>query len=243
MRPVLNEFFAKQVPAHAVMRACVQYDQWLVPTMYVSQAMGRTTLHRPIFFGDEFSHPAGTLLLYTDFEVAQAVSERGMLLGPYEGAVRGAELFTNVHPSIQQISINEGALDQDKLYLRGPSFGNLGVWIDVVDFEAKLSGPTTPEMIAALRRYDAFFALMLPGESIVTMPGAFGMQNPGVLFSAPDSLDAFKARVGAEVAKQLRTAQTTGEKIFELLPHLGVDGLVLNPFGPGITRTFGIGEL
>jgi hypothetical protein len=242
MRNVLHQFADKKLSPHAVMRAAVAYDQWLVPAMYMGQTLGRTQLNKLVSFGTDFSFPAGTLWLFTDLESGTLASEKGARLGPYEGGVRGAEIFARIPASLTEIVVNHGSPDRDKLYLRAPSFGNVGVWVDVMSFEAKLAGPTTPAMVEAVKQYDAYFIAQNADGSLLTLANIDGLRNLLVLFTGPDSMQELLAKLGPAAAT-MRTGQTTGPRLMGALASMGIDGVVVNPVGPGARRVFKLAEL
>jgi hypothetical protein len=109
-------------------------------------------------------------------------------------------------------------------------------------FEAQLAGPTTPAMVAALKRYDAYFIALNADGSLLTLTNIDGLRNVLVLFTGPDSMQELLGKLGAPAAT-MKTGQTTGERIFPAIASLGVDGVVLNPVGPGARRVFKLGEL
>jgi hypothetical protein len=238
-RPVLEAFSRKEVDAHSVMRALVAHDDWLVPSVYAGQVLGRTT-QQVVMLGDRIRHPAGSLLLYSDLETAVAAYDQGALLGPYASGIRGAELFRAIAPSVATIVVNEGAPRAQKLYLGAPSFGNAGVWADTVAFEGALAGP---DATVAAKRYDAYFVLFNPDGALSTVANVEGMAEAAVLCSAPDCRDAFASLLERHFGRRPEVGQTSGERIVAALPELGVDGIVINPVGPGVTRAFTLREL
>jgi hypothetical protein len=240
---VLRSFAAQQVDAHAVLRAVVEHDDWFVPAAYASRALGRARLERAALFGTDIRHPPNTLLVYSDGEIAAFAHGRGLALGPYEAGISGTELFSGIQEGLTAIVVNEGAAQADKLYLQGPGFGNAPAWAIAVAFESLLALPPSAELVEAVRQYDAYFAALHAHDgSIVTLQNYPGLRNAGLLFTAPDCLDAFMHAVGAS-AEGLTTGQTTGARVFDMLPDLGIDGVVINPSGPGMTRPFTIHEL
>jgi hypothetical protein len=238
-RPVLEAFSRKEVDAHAVMRALVAHDDWLVPSVYAGQVLGHTT-QQVVMLGDRIRHPAGSLLLYSDLETAVAVCDQGALLGPYASGMRGAEIFKAIAPDIATIVVNEGAPQAQKLYLGAPSFGNAGVWVDTVAFEDALTGR---DATLAAKSYDAYFVLFNPDGALSTVANVEGMAEAVVLCTAPDCRDAFASLLERHFGRRPEVGQTTGERVAHALPQLGVDGVVINPVGPGVTRALTLQEL
>jgi hypothetical protein len=106
MRNVLHPFADKKISPHAVMRALVAHDQWLVPAVYMSQTLGRAKLNQLVSFGTDFQYPPGTLWIFSDMESGVRATESGARLGPYEGGVRGAELFAKIPPTVKEIVVD-----------------------------------------------------------------------------------------------------------------------------------------
>ncbi len=242
MRNVLNRFAEHKASQHEVMRALVAHDEWLVPATYASQTLGRTKLDQLVLFGTDFAYPPGTLWIFTDLESGTLASETGARLGPYQGGLRGSELFAELPESITEIVVNHGSPDRDKLYLVAPSFGNVGVWVDVLGFEAALAGPTTPAMVDAAKRYDAYFIAQNADGSLLTLTNIDGLTNVLVLFTGPDSLAALLGQLGP-AAEGITSGQTTGPHLFGALGDLGIDGVVVNPAGPGARHVFQLSDL
>lgn len=243
VRQALIDFSVSKFGNHHVMRALMRHDDWLVPSTFAARVLGKESQDL-LMLGDTIKHPPGTLLLYTDVESALLAHETSNIeLGPFARGIRGIDVFGALPAGFSTVAINEGCWKDQKLYLGAPSFGNAGVWADVVRFEADLSNEALPAATVAdrVRGYDAYFIAVHPGNgSIVTITNHPRFKNAGLLFTAPDCLDAFMARVpGAS----LQTGQTTGTRVTGLLSSLGIDGLVINPCGPGTSRAFSLDEL
>jgi hypothetical protein len=41
----------------------------------------------------------------------------------------------------------------------------------------------------------------------------------------------------------MQPGQTSGERVMSMLPHLGIDGIVINPMGPRVSATFSVADL
>jgi hypothetical protein len=243
VRQTLIDFSVSKVDNHQVMRALMRHDDWLVPSIIAARLLGQESQDL-VILGETFNHPPGTLLLYTDLESALLAHETGNIeLGPFARGIRGIEVFGALPAGFSTVAVNEGCWKDQKLYLGAPSFGNAGVWADVIRFEADLSNEelSAASLADRVRAYDAYFVAVHPNNgSIVTITNHPRFKNAGLLFTAPDCLDAFIARVpGAS----LQTGQTTGARVTGLLSSLGVDGLVINVCGPGTSRAFSLDEL
>lgn len=244
VRAALQAFDARKVDTHRVMREVVGHDDWYVPARYATATLKRAQLARELALGDE--HDAtDRLVIFSDAEMARAAHAQGTQLGAYEGGVTGRELFGSLAAGLTRVLINEGAAERDTLQLQGPSFGNAAVWADVTTLERALDQPppATPELVAMIRRYDSYFIVVhREGGAIVTIQNFPGFTNAGAVFTAPDCLQVF-LEASQAVPASLQTGATTGERLLEQLTQLGIDGLVVNPLGPGVTRPLTLDEL
>jgi len=93
-----------------------------------------------------------------------------------------------------------------------------------------------------LQGYKGFLCLLhAANNGVVTLTSHPGLRNAAVVFTAPDCLDAFLARVSPEQRPGLRTESiyfTDCEPLRTEWPD--IDGVVLNPVGPGPVAVFGL---
>ena len=78
-------------------------------------------------------------------------------------------------------------------------------------------------------------AFVFPNRTVLTMPEQGGLTNPAVVCTAPDCAKAILRRVPEALRSQLQVVFTTGRELLDKLPAQGMDGLMLNPAGPGPT--------
>lgn len=63
-----------------------------------------------------------------------------------------------------------------------------------------------------------------------------------VAFTCEGSGSRFLARLGS-YANELVLRETTGDRVAALASALGVDGIVLDPFGPGVPGVVALAEI
>jgi hypothetical protein len=68
------------------------------------------------------------------------------------------------------------------------------------------------------------------------------LTNALVLFTAPDSMAALLGKLGPAGAA-MQTGQTTGARVFPHIAQMRVDGVVINPMGPGARRVLRLADL
>ena len=82
---------------------------------------------------------------------------------------------------------------------------------------------------------DILKMLQADGRDVVTLVNHRGLANALVAFTAPDCQDAFLEELPAEKRAGFRPMTTTGSQLVETPRSLGVEGIIVNPSGPGPT--------
>jgi hypothetical protein len=230
---VLRRFSEKRATGDEVMRALVTYDGWFAPGGWAAEAFGTDQFERACIWGAQSTIPPGQLWLFTDADGGPLVQARGGQPGFYVGPLRGSTLFEKLPEGISQIEVNPCA-PPDKAWFIGapgvPFARNLG---RALALEQALMGGAN--VVDRLLDYSGYLAFLTPSGTIATAVGAGGMQNPGMIFTAPDCRDAALAKIGGAAA-QLKQTAIDGASLFGQFDKLGIDGLVVNIAGPGTPK-------
>lgn len=241
VRQVLNALYEQRASDDDAVRALLEHDGWQLPVELYAQAHKgheQPVAPRVVVLGRELVARPGDVYLFTDDEAARrAATHVGSLAAGLAGpaAVRVA-LATG-----QRLLVNPGSPNPDTfaIELDEGSRGLLELWLAAVELEQHAAkGPLDdPALLARLHDYEGFVTYFhTAGNRVVTIPGQLGLTNGAVLFTTPDCVQAFLAKLQPEEQAGLTRVATTGAKWFAVVATGGgVDGVILNPLGPGAT--------
>lgn len=235
---VLKGYSVGRAGANEVMRALTTHRGWFVPVTLFARGGGPQprTADSVLVLGSGAQVTAGELWVFTDREAALRAQAAGAQLGAYAGGIGGVELFRSVPTGTAVVRVNPGSPVEETWTLRAGGGIEAGyVWADAVSLEESFGvwEQTGKPDEASFVRYRAFLTLDHPTGQVVTLPGHAGMTNPAAAFTAPDCLEAFMARLGEGQREGLRAATVAGGTLLSRSKALGIDGLVINLFGPG----------
>ena len=233
--PRLLAFAAHKADAHDVFRALIGYKNWLVPVATLTGHYGRPSPTQRVAYSRSPELPPDELWLFTDDDAAQRAVAAGCRLGAYATGLTGVELFAGLPPGLSAVRVNPVSPAELTWNLPPEAFAIAAAWGQVLRFEHHLRGwaAGAPADLAAVAAYPQFEAFAFPNRTILTMPEHGGMLNPAVVCTAPDCAKAILLRVPALMRAELQVVVTTGRELIEKLPEQGMDGLMLNPAGPG----------
>ncbi|MBV8858850.1 MAG: hypothetical protein JOZ02_18105 [Acidobacteria bacterium] len=230
---VLTEYSQKRAGANEVMRALASHKGWLAPALMFARAEGQDLfLDSMVLFGTETRLPPGELWVFTDRAAAERAQAAGALLGPYAADIAGTELFAKIDPGFQIVRVNPySPVEQGWQFLPG-GYEVAQLWAQVVALEESFEdgGQSFYEAIA---RFRGFMLFNGPSGSVITLPNQGGLKNPAAVFTAPDCVEAFLARLTDEQRRGLERIAPDGMTLIKRLPLQGIDGLLINAFGPG----------
>jgi hypothetical protein len=230
---VLIEYSHKRVGANEVMRALASHKGWLAPALMFARAEGQDLfLDSMVLFGAETRLPPGELWVFTDRAAAERAQAAGAMLGAYAAGIAGTELFGKIDPGFQIVRVNPySPVEQGWQFLPG-GYEVAQLWAEVIALEEcfKNRGDSFYEAIA---RFQGFMLFNGPSGSVITLPNQGGMRNPAVVFTAPDCVDAFLARLTDEQRRGLERIAADGMTLIKKLPLQQIDGMLINAFGPG----------
>ena len=232
----LQAFAARRADVHDVFRAVVGYRNWLVPAATLTGHYGRTPARR-VDYGPVAELPPGELWLFTDGDAAERAVAAGCHVGELDTGLAGVELFAGPPPGLTAVRVNPVSPAELTWNFPPEAFAPALAWAQVLRFEQVVrdwSGGAAVDLAAAAD-YPQFEAFVFPNRTVLTMPEHGGLTNPAVVCTAPDCAKAILHRVPEALRSQLQVVFTTGRELLDKLPEQGMDGLMLNPAGPGPT--------
>jgi hypothetical protein len=231
---VLVDYSQKRVGANEVMRALAGHKGWLAPALMFARAEGQDLFldGRMVLFGMETRLPPGELWVFTDRAAAERAQAAGALLGPYAADVAGTELFDKIEPSFQIVRVNPYSPNEQGWQFLPGSYEVAKLWAQVIALEEGFKN-RDDSFYEAIARFQAFLLFNGASGSVITLPNQGGMRNPAAVFTAPDCADAFLARLTEEQRRGLERIAADGMTLLKKLPLQGIDGMLLNAFGPG----------
>ncbi len=231
---VLARFSQKMASANDVMRALVSYDGWFAPGPWATEAFATNMFDRACIWGESSSVSPKHFLAFTQPEIGLALQQRGTNLGLYVGPLRGSTLFSKLPDGIE-FHVNPGAPPGHGWFMSGDALQLARLWGRAVRLEqALVDGQEVADRVID---FDAYVYFITATGAIATAVGAGGLENPGMIFTAPDCVEAAQRAVGPGAAS-LKQGVMSGATLFERFDQLGVDGLLINPAGPGPGRVF-----
>ena len=236
MVQMLTEYSEGRANMNDVMRALVSHRGWFVPLVLFAQSGGENRrVDSILMLSAETLVPPDELWIFTDEEAAKLAQARGASLGSYAGGMAGTELFRVIGPDSQTVRVNPGSpREKTWVFMEGSACEAGGLWAEAVALEESFvewrqAGRPDKE---ALMNYRAFVLYDHVSGPVITLPNQAGMSNPAAAFTAPDCADAFLSKLSEEQRGAMRQVTIDGRSLLENPPQ-GIDGLLLNPFGPG----------
>lgn len=240
---VLTDYSQKRVGADAVMRALACHKGWLAPALMFARAKGQGLfLDSMVLFGTETRLPPGELWVFTDRAAAERAQAAGAMLGAYAANIAGTELFSKIDPGTKIVRVNPYSPSEQGWQFLPGSYELAGLWGQVVALEEGFEN-RGDSFYAAVARFQGFILFNSPSGSVITLPNQGGMSNPAAVFTAPDCADAFLARLTDEQRRGLVRIAVDGMTLIKRLPLQGIDGLLLNAFGPGAATVLFFAEI
>lgn len=247
MVQMLTAYGEGRANVNDVMRALVSYRGWLVPLFLFAQGGEQNRkADRVLMLSPEAQLPPGELWVFTDAEAAGIAQAKGALLGAYAGNMSGTELFRKIDPNFQTVRVNPGSPRERGWLFQEGSASSVGkIWADAVALEESFGEwqETGQPDKAAVMNYRAFMTFDFSTGPIVTLPNQGGLSSPAAAFTAPDCADAFLSKLSEEQRAGIQSVTIDGQTLLEKSPQLGIDGLMINLFGPGATYAFAFNNL
>ena len=215
-------FARREVDADDVFRLLVGFDNYLAPP--AGAPRGVVT-------------PPDELWVYTDTAAVTRAKAGGSAVGPLTPGMSGLELFHAILPDLKAIRVNPVSPAPMSWSVPSAAFPVAQAWVNGVRFETEVARTRAENGTwgPAMQAYRHYLCYLTPEDAVLTMPGRDGFTNPAVVCTAPDCGRRVLERVPADLRAGLRAVFVPGTELAEKLPRQGVDGVVLNPAGPGPT--------
>ncbi|MCA1592304.1 MAG: hypothetical protein LC754_06570 [Acidobacteria bacterium] len=220
-----------------VMRSLISHRNWLAPLTLFAQNSEETRVVAGMFIlSTEAQITPGELWVFTDSEAALRAQAAGALLGAYASGMTGTELFRNVPPDTKTVRVNPGSpREYTWIFQDGGGIEAGKIWADAIALEDSFEQwlQTGKPDKTAFINYRAFLTFDHSSGPVITLPNQSGMLNPAVAFTAPDCADMFLSKLSEEQRTQMRQVTIDGNTLLEKASLLGIDGVIINVFGPG----------
>jgi hypothetical protein len=236
---VLLAYSQKRAGINDVMRALTSHRGWLVPLwMFAQSSVQDRVIDGMLVLSAEAQITAGELWVFTDREAVFRAQSLGAMLGTYGGDMAGTELFRNIPQGTTIVRVNPGSpVEQTWMIQDGGGIEAGMIWADAIAFEdgfEQWQQTGRPDKTAFVN-YRAFLTFDHVTGPVITLPNRGGMSNPAAAFTTPDCAETFLREIGEEQSAQLKQVTIAGRILLEKAPVLGIDGLIINVFGPGAT--------
>jgi hypothetical protein len=236
---MLESYSRQRADINDVMRALTGHREWFAPlTLFALSGEPTRRVDSMLMLSPEAQITPGELWIFTDREAALRAQAAGAQLGSYAGGMAGTELFRLIPADTKTVRVNPGSpLEHTWIYRDGGGIEAGKIWAEAIALEDSFeqwrqSG--APDRTAFIS-YPAFLTFDHPHGAVVTLPNHSGMLNPAAAFTAPDCADQFLSEVGEPQRAGLQRVTIGGNTLLEKASVLGIDGLVINLFGPGAT--------
>lgn len=239
---MLAAYGQERASMNDVMRALTSHRNWLVPlTLFAQSGEQDRVIDGMLVLSTEAQITPGELWIFTDREAAFRAQAAGASLGVYGVGMTGTELFRNVPPNITTVRVNSGSPREHTWILQDGGGIEAGkIWADAIALEESFEQwrqTGTPDKTAVMN-YRAFLLFNHSSGPVITLPNSGGMSNPAAAFTTPDCADMFLSKLSEAQRVEMQQVTNSGERLWETSPVLGIDGLMINIFGPGATYAF-----
>ena len=224
----------KEAHIQVVLRALAEHDGWFAPEGWAKHVSGGRDLPRTCRWGEKPRNcPSKPVILFSDATRGPIFQRTDADPGVYAGPLPGHALFSTVHDGLGGISINPGGPPDEGMTFDAAAFPTVWMWAQAVALEKAIAADAK-DLHVRLKAFDNW-GLMLDGEEDLAIgPKRDGLEKPGMIFTAPDAL-----RLAQEKLPTPSFTPTTmgGAELFGRIESFDIDGLIINPFGPGPTLT------
>lgn len=240
---MLEAYSQQRANMDDVMRALTSHRDWLVPALLVAEQRDAESyvVDNVVLFSTETRLPPGELWVFTDRAAAELAQGADALLGMYTSGVSGTELFRHLDPAMPTVRVNPYSPRERTWIFQEGSAAEVGaIWADAIALEESFgqwqqTGQPDP---AAISDYRAFLLFNHASGPVITLPNQAGMTNPAAAFTAPDCAAMFLSKLSAEQRAAMQRVVCSGASLMDDAARLGIDGLLINAFGPGASYAF-----
>lgn len=218
-----------------LMRSLINYRKWFAPFDLFSYN-GKTSrvFDETLVLTADLTTTGDEVWIFTDEESAHAANPHKPFLGTFVGGIRGIELRLAVRPTVKTIRINPHSPAAFSLTLEENGIRTFRIWGAIVACEERYvqmqqTGKPDVENFDS----DEFWVFDHSTGPIITLPNRSGMKNPAAAFTAPDCVEKFLAKVDAKLRSEIHSVKTTRRDLMQKRREMGIDGLIINVYGPG----------
>ncbi|HUQ31537.1 MAG TPA: hypothetical protein VM095_05420 [Pyrinomonadaceae bacterium] len=233
---MLLAYSQKRAVADDVMRSLISHRDWVVPlALFAHGGEQVRRVEGALILSAEARITPGELWVFTDRDAILRAQSAGAMLGSYAAGMAGTELFRSIPPTINTVRVNPGSPLEHTWTFRDGGIEAGKIWADAITLEESFEQweqARKPDKTAFMN-YRAFLTFDHVSGPVITLPGHSGMSNPAAAFTAPDCADTFLSNLSEEQSAQMRRVTVGGNRLLEQAPVLGIDGLIINAFGPG----------
>ncbi|HEV7860862.1 MAG TPA: hypothetical protein VGO91_19750 [Pyrinomonadaceae bacterium] len=239
---MLLAYSQERASINDVMRALTSHRGWLVPIGLIAQGGEEARVVENLtLLSTETRLLPDELWVFTDLAAAMLAQSAGAMLGAYAGGIAGTELFSIIDPNLKTVRVNPGSpREQTWIFMDGSGSEVGTLWAEAVALEDSFEQwqKTDQPDKTAIMNYRAFLLFNHSSGPVITLPNRGGMSNPAAAFTAPDCAEMFLSKLGEGQRAEMQQATCQGATLWETSARLGIDGLIINIFGPGATYAF-----
>lgn len=237
---MLVAYSQQRANTNDVMRSLVSHRNWFAPlTSFAKSGAEIRRVDSALILSTQAHITPDELWIFTNPEAAFRAQAAGALLGTYAGGMTGKKLFRDFPPATKVVRVNPYSPLEHTWTLRDGGGIEAGkIWADAIALEDSFEQWQQNDKSdkTAFLNYRAFLTFDNSFGRVVTLPNQFGMSNPAAAFTAPDCADMFLSELAEDQRAGLQRVTIAGHTLFEKSPVLGIDGLIVNVFGPGATH-------
>ena len=222
----LHQYNQKKISFRYLLRQLINFDEWIIPTQ-----PGSDEPIPSLWKNDDIVWLA---VFSSEENFQQKVQQGSNEPNTNFMKVDGRWLFSVLENPISAMVIDPQ--DSHAIQFDSKMFPKLVQWAMAIKVERILSGEASREKsMSILRNFDGYHIPLIQTEDgnshIALAPDAQG-RKLAALFTAEDTLQAFLQIAKDALGANLIIDVTNGEKIFEYLRDLPLDGVVFNCNGP-----------
>jgi hypothetical protein len=236
---MLAAYSEERANMNDVVRSLISHHGWLVPLEFAAQGVEQTrSVDSLEILSTEAQMPSDELWIFTDRKAVYLAQAKGALLGTYAGGIAGTELFRKITSEIKTVRVNPGSpREHTWIFQDGGGIEAAKIWADAIALEESFAQwqQTGKPDINAVKSYRGLLMFDHSSGPVITLPNQSGMSNPAVAFTAPDCADRFLSKLNEAQRAAFQRVTIDGESLLKKAPQLGIDGLIFNVFGPGVT--------
>jgi hypothetical protein len=233
---ILLAYSQQRATTNDVMRSLTSHHNWLAPlVMFAQSGEQARRVDSVLVLSTEMRITPGELWIFTDWEAALRAQSAGALLGSYASGMTGTELFRKVPLNTNIVRVNPCSPLEQTWAFQGGGIEAGKIWADAIALEDSFEQwrQTGKPDKTAFINYRAFLTFDHSSGPVITLPDYSGMSNPAAAFTAPDCADMFLSELTEDQRTQMRRVTIGGNTLLEKSALLGIDGLVINVYGPG----------